>query len=59
MMDLRYPIGQFNFDNQLTEEVVGQWIDEIEELPELMKSTVVNLTDEQLDTRYCPDGWSV
>lgn len=58
-MDLRYPIGAFQFDGELTSELMGEWIGDIEELPQLLRAAVNNLTDEQLDTPYRPEGWTV
>ncbi|MEH7237457.1 YfiT family bacillithiol transferase [Bacillus sp. JJ1562] len=59
MMDERYPIGEFRFEGDLTEELVASWIKEIETLPSLVKKVVKELTDKQLDTPYRNGGWTL
>ena len=59
MADLRYPIGQFEHGGEITDAEIRNWIDEIEALPELLRTTVQDLTDAQLDTPYRPDGWTI
>ena len=58
-MDLKYPIGTFQFDDEMTSSVTNKWINEIEELPTLLRSAVQDLDEEQLDTAYRPGGWTV
>ncbi len=57
--DLRYPIGRYTPPAELTERQVEAWIDEIAALPADLRAAVAPLTDEQLDTPYRPDGWTV
>src|SRR5690606_1513190 len=58
-MDERYPIGEFHFDGELTEELVAGWIKEIEALPTKVREAVEHLTNEQLDTPYRGGGWTL
>jgi hypothetical protein len=58
-MDLRYPIGEFKFEGPLTYEDRRDFIDRIEETPARMRAAVAGLTEEQLDTPYRPEGWTV
>lgn len=58
-MNLRYPIGTFQLDGKVTSTMKDSWIDDIEQLPNLLRHAVQNLTNEQLDTAYRPDGWTV
>ncbi len=58
-MDLKYPIGKFQFDGEITESVIKDWINEIEELPRLLRDAVKDLDKEQLDTPYRSEGWTV
>lgn len=58
-MDLKYPIGKFQFDGEITESVIKDWINEIEELPRLLIDAVKDLDKEQLDTPYRSEGWTV
>jgi hypothetical protein len=59
MTDLRYPIGKFHFDGSPTEEQRKKFIDEIAHAPANLRAAVKGLSDEQLDTPYRPDGWTV
>ncbi|WP_308162196.1 YfiT family bacillithiol transferase [Bacillus sp. ISL-18] len=59
MVDERYPIGKFEFTGEITKDVVKTWIEEIEELPELLRSAVKNMNMEQLATPYRLGGWTV
>ena len=57
--DLRYPIGRFSMAEAVTDDLRQEWIEAIEQAPELLRQAVAGLTDEQLDTPYRPDGWTV
>lgn len=57
--DLRFPIGKFNPDFEMTGELRRQFIETISNLPDELSEAVKNLRDEQLDTAYRPDGWTV
>lgn len=56
---LRYPIGRFQFPENITPENVKNWIIEISEMPKHLYKIVENLTPDQLATPYRPDGWTV
>ena len=58
-MDLKYPIGKFQYDGEITKSVTKDWINEIEELPSLLRDAVKDLDNEQLDTPYRSGGWTV
>ena len=58
-MDVRYPIGLFQYDGEMDKEVVNKWVKEIEELPRMLQDAVKDLDDEQLDTPYRLDGWTI
>lgn len=60
MSDVRYPIGPFSsVGRALTGEEREQLIGSIEGHPARMRAAVDGLSDEQLDTRYRDDGWTV
>lgn len=59
MNDLRYPIGRFEHDGEITASDIAAWIDDIERLPAALRCAVDGLTDEQLDARYRPGGWTL
>ncbi|MFI5174431.1 MAG: YfiT family bacillithiol transferase [Terriglobia bacterium] len=58
-MDLRYPIGPFKMDENITGEKHQLFIDQIAETPARLRAAVDGLTVEQLDTPYRPEGWTV
>ncbi|MCG8608706.1 putative metal-dependent hydrolase [bacterium] len=59
MDDLRYPIGQFDYGYDISQEQVERWIDDIEALPAQLRKAVAGLDEAQLDTPYRPQGWTV
>lgn len=58
-MDLRFPIGQLQVTENITEENIKQWIHEIAQAPHKLEEAVSELAEEQLDTPYRPNGWTV
>jgi hypothetical protein len=58
-MDLRYPIGPFEFAGPLTADQRQAFIGKIEEAPTYMRDAVAGLDDKQLDTPYRPEGWTI
>lgn len=58
-MDLRYPIGEFKFEGPLTNDQRRAFIDAIEETPARMRAAVAGLDEQQLDTPYRPEGWTI
>lgn len=59
MQQLRFPIGMFEFGRMYTEEEIQQLIRKIDEFPGKLKKITTGLTNEQLDTQYRPDGWTI
>jgi len=59
MDTLRYPIGKFTFPEATTPEQRAAWIREVAEVPAKLRSAVAGLTQEQIETPYRPDGWTV
>lgn len=58
-MDMKYPIGIFQFEDEISSSVTNVWINEIETLPRLLRIAVGALDNEQLDTAYRSGGWTV
>ncbi len=56
--DLRYPIGNFNWDEK-TPTSRQEIIEKIATLPQRLRDSVRGLSDVQLETPYRPDGWTV
>ena len=59
LQELRYPIGRFQAPPEVTAAQVDRWIGEIERLPGELRRVVEPLHEEQLETRYRPDGWTI
>jgi hypothetical protein len=57
--DLRYPIGKFNTDFEISFEARQARIRTLKELPDKLAAAVNGLDDGQLDTEYRPGGWTV
>lgn len=58
-MDEKFPIGPFQFTGELTSNVIQSWIKDIEDLPGLLRNAVIDLGNQQLDTPYRLEGWTV
>jgi len=56
---LRFPIGRFNIQENISEETINQCIRDIETLPNLLRMAVDQLDETQLNTPYRPDGWTI
>lgn len=59
MKDLRYPVGEFRPPTEMTTEQRARFIDQIAEMPSLLRRAVEGLSHGQLDTPYRPGGWTV
>ena len=59
MNDPRYPIGRFERPSAVNEADLLVAIDTIDRTPAAFRSAVDGWTDEQLDTPYRADGWTV
>lgn len=58
-MDLRYPLGRFEFTRTLSEDGRLECVRQIESASVRLQAAVEGLSGEQLDTSYRPDGWTV
>jgi uncharacterized damage-inducible protein DinB len=57
--DLRFPVGRYASTPAPTPAERERFIREIEQAPARMRAAVAGLSNEQLDTPYRPDGWTV
>ncbi len=56
---LRFPVGKLNYSGIPNEELKKEWIKDIEDFPQNMTLAVQNLSDEQLEWKYRPEGWTI
>ena len=59
MEDLRYPIGNFSVEGEITDERRRDWIAQIAEAPSNLRAALSGLSEEQLATPYRPGGWTL
>jgi hypothetical protein len=59
MTDLRYPIGEFAYEGPSTPEQRQALLHHIEQAPGRLRTAVKGLSEQQLDTPYRPNGWTV
>jgi uncharacterized damage-inducible protein DinB len=59
MPDLRYPIGKFTYDGPATSEEKQELLNQIEQAPGHLRAAIKGLSQQQLDTPYRPEGWTV
>ncbi|MGF1639046.1 MAG: YfiT family bacillithiol transferase [Cyclobacteriaceae bacterium] len=56
---LKYPIGKFTLPSSINEDNIKTWINDIESFLAKLQNAVSGLSDEQLDTPYRPEGWTI
>lgn len=59
MEDLRYPIGKFEYRGWHTAQERKAMILQIAQIPSLVREAASGLSEEQLNTPYRPEGWTV
>jgi len=59
MKNLKYPIGEFSKPERITEDDLKNWIAEIENFPKSIMQLTENLSVEELNLIYRPDGWKI
>jgi hypothetical protein len=57
--DLRYPVGNFSPQANISPADLNKLIEIFEAFPVKLRNTVEKLNDEQLDTPYRDGGWTV
>lgn len=56
---LKYPIGKFTVPLSYSAEYLSSKIEEIALFPKKLRQETIHLSDDQLDTPYRPEGWTV
>ena len=57
-VEVRFPIGDFSLDPDVTPAKRRRWLQQMAEAPARLAAAVSGLDDEQLDTRYREGGWT-
>lgn len=57
--NLKFPIGTFEKPAVITKQHINDYIDVIESFPKKLANEVIHLSDEQLNTNYRPEGWTI
>jgi len=59
MESLRYPVGRVEIPEIINNEQINEWIHTIETFPEDVAAQIAEMTSEELQYKYRPDGWTV
>jgi uncharacterized damage-inducible protein DinB len=59
MTDLRYPIGKFESPKVISDQMRSQFLQQIAETPSKLRLAVKGLNEQQIDTPYRAEGWTV
>ena len=59
IMDPRYPVGKFTWEENFSDDRRRELIDQVEEAPAKLRAAVKGLDEKQLDTPYRDGGWTV
>lgn len=59
LMKLRFPIGKFQHPKEVNEKLRTSWIGILEKFPSQLQDCINNLSKEELDYRYRPNGWTI
>lgn len=56
---LQFPIGKYNAPTRFSKNIINTYIADIKSFPQRLREAVQKLTQQQLDTPYRPDGWTI
>lgn len=59
MNNKRYPIGQFEKPDIISQDLIAEWISNIAAFPQDLSEQVQSLSDEQMDIPYRKNGWTL
>ncbi len=59
LQKLKYPIGKYEFPDDVSPSLIKNWIQILEDLPGRLDKIIRPLNNEQLDTSYRTDGWTI
>ena len=56
---LKYPVGKRVFDPKSANILKTTWIRKIQDLPAKLEELTIPLSEEELNYKYRPDGWTI
>ncbi|QNM86587.1 putative metal-dependent hydrolase [Polaribacter pectinis] len=56
---LQYPIGKANILENITKKDIEEWISVLEKFPQELEFLTKDLSENQLDTHYRENGWTI
>lgn len=56
---LKYPIGKFSKPETISEDLIKDWITDIEQFPNRLNKLVPYLSTNELSYRYRAEGWTI
>ena len=59
MEQLKYPLGRYQPSEDIAPVQLAAWIEELATFPSRLRVVAEGLSDEQLDTPYRPEGWTL
>ena len=59
LYQLKFPIGEFKVPENISSDLLENWIEVIEEFPDAVLNLVSAISKQQKNYRYRPDGWTL
>lgn len=59
MCELKFPIGEFTFNDSADLDAINEWIATIAQFPSSLKAIIATISQEELNYKYRPDGWCI
>ncbi|AZQ61275.1 putative metal-dependent hydrolase [Flammeovirga pectinis] len=57
--ELKFPIGEFQLPSNISDNQLQLWIHEIKIFPQRLIKAVNGLTEQELNYKYRPNGWTI
>lgn len=57
-IDRKYPIGTYQAPNEINQEILNRWIDEMEAFPHELEKFAKGMSEEQLSSPYREGSWT-
>ncbi len=59
LYSLRYPIGNFEKPDRITQDHLKDWISTLENFPQNVENKIKGLSETELNYKYRPNGWTI